>query len=152
MTGNADNHINKKPHILIVQSPYYQHIADYLLQGALAELTMRATYDIIQVAGALEIPAAIAFYADTKKYDGFIALGCVIRGETTHYEIVSNESARGLMDLTIRHKLAIGNGILTVENESQALKRANPREMNKGGGAATACLNMVEHLRLSAIL
>ena len=142
-----------KARLLILEARFYADMCDELAKGAIAALERSgATWDRLAVPGALEVPGAIAMAEASKRYDGYVALGCVLRGETTHYEIVSNESARGLMDLTIRHKLAIGNGILTVENESQALKRANPREMNKGGGAATACLNMVEHLRLSAIL
>lgn len=136
---------NKKPHILIVEAPYYTHISELMLEGVTDALKDKATYDRITVAGALEIPSAIAIYEATKKYDGFVALGCVIRGETTHYEIVSNESARGIMDLTISQKLAIGNGILTVENEDQALRRANMNALNKGGGAALACLDMIAH-------
>lgn len=134
----------KLPHILIVEAPYYQHIADSLKEGAVNVLEKNATYDLISTTGALEIPAVIAVAHETKKYDGYIALGCVIRGETTHYEIVSQESARGLMDLSIKKKIAIGNGILTVENEAQALKRAKINELNKGGDAAKACLTMIE--------
>ena len=136
---------DETPHLLIVEAPYYEHISEYLIEGVLFAIEGQATYDSVKVAGALEIPAAISLYAETQKYDGFIALGCVIRGETTHYEIVSNESARAIMDLTINQKLAIGNGILTVENEDQALKRARMDELNKGGGAAAACLDMIAH-------
>ena len=134
----------KLPHILIVEAPYYQHIAAHLREGAVVALDNKATYDLISTAGALEIPAVIAVAYETKKYDGYIALGCVIRGETTHYEIVSGESARGLMDLGIKKKIAIGNGILTVENEAQALKRAKIDELNKGSDAAKACLRMID--------
>ena len=142
---------DKKPHILIVEAPYYTHISKYMLEGVMDALKDKATYDCISVAGALEIPSAIAIYEETGKYDGFIALGCVIRGETTHYEIVSNESARAIMDLTISQKLAIGNGILTVENEDQALRRARITELNKGGGAAMACLDMIAHKKAAGL-
>lgn len=133
------------PHILIVDAPYYTHIADHLLEGALFSLSGKATYDKINVLGALEIPLAISLYSELDKYDGFIALGCVIRGDTSHYDIVINESARAIMDLTIHKKLAIGNGILTTENEEQALCRAKIDDLDKGGFAAKACLSMIEH-------
>lgn len=142
---------DSNPHILIVEAPYYTHISEYLIEGVLFALEGQATYDRIQVAGALEIPSAVAIYEETKKYDGYIVLGCVIRGETTHYEIVSNESARAIMDLTISQKLAIGNGILTVENEEQALRRARMDDLNKGGGAALACLNMIAHKKAAGL-
>ena len=138
---------DKKPHILIVEAPYYKHISEFLFDGVTETLKDNATYERIEVCGALEIPAAIALYNETGLYNGFIALGCVIRGETTHYEIVSNESARALMDLTINKKMAIGNGILTVENEEQALRRARISDLNKGGGAAEACLDMIMHIK-----
>ena len=95
------------------------------------------------VPGALEIPAAIAMAHATGQFEGYVALGCVIRGETTHYELVSGESCRGLMDLSVRERLAIGNGILTVENQLQALERADPSRQDKGGGAAAAALALV---------
>jgi 6,7-dimethyl-8-ribityllumazine synthase len=130
------------PKILIVEARYYEDISDALLAGATAALTRAgARFEKIAVPGALEIPGAIALAAG--KFDGFVALGCVIRGETTHYDIVSNESARGIMDLTVRERLAIGNGILTCENEEQAWERAKPDRLNKGGGAADACLAMI---------
>ena len=113
---------------LIVEARFYAHLNDLLLQGARA---------------ALEIPAAVALAAETGRYDGFVALGVVIRGETYHFEVVSNESARGLMALTL-DGLPIGNGILTVENEAQALTRARPDEKNKGGEAAMAAIAMLE--------
>ena len=130
------------PKILIVEARYYEDISDALLAGAQAALARAgARVEKIAVPGALEIPGAIAMAA--AKFDGFVALGCVIRGETTHYDIVSNESARGIMDLTVRERLAIGNGILTCENEEQAWERAKPDRLNKGGGAADACLAMI---------
>jgi len=95
------------------------------------------------VPGALEIPPAIAMAATGGQYEAFVALGCVIRGETTHYELVSGESCRGIMDLGVRERLAIGNGILTVENEAQALERAEPAHQDKGGGAAAAALALL---------
>ncbi len=131
--------------ILIVEARFYTKISDLLLQGAKAKLQeMKVEFDVVNVAGALEIPALIAIAAESKKYDGFIALGCVIRGETSHYDIVANESARGLMTLALEKKLAIGNGILTVENEAQALVRADIKQKDKGGFAVGACLQMIE--------
>src|SRR5438874_7588213 len=128
--------------ILIVEARFYSDLADELLKGATDALeAFGATHDVVTVPGALEIPAAVAFAADA--YDGFVALGTVIRGETYHFEIVSNESARGLMELAIGKRLAIGNGILTVEDEAQALVRARAEDGDKGGGAARAALAMV---------
>jgi 6,7-dimethyl-8-ribityllumazine synthase len=137
--------------ILIVEARFYDHLADDLLRGAKAALDAAgAAYDVVTVPGALEIPAAIAFAeegghrpAGVGAYDGYVALGAVIRGETYHFEIVSNESARGIMDLTIGKRLCIGNGVLTVEDEAQALARARPEASDKGGGAARAALAMV---------
>jgi 6,7-dimethyl-8-ribityllumazine synthase len=135
---------NRPPHILVVEARFYDDLADELLRGAAAALEKAgATFDKVTVPGALEIPAAVAMAANTKRYDGYVALGCVIRGETTHYDTVANESARGLMDLSIEHRLAIGNGILTVENDDQAWARARVGELNKGGAAAEAALKMV---------
>ncbi|WP_062212276.1 6,7-dimethyl-8-ribityllumazine synthase [Aureimonas sp. AU12] len=137
------------PHLLIVEARFYDHIADHLLAGAKAHLeSVGATYDVVTVPGALEIPAAIGFAlasADEggRDFDGFVALGCVIRGETYHFEVVSNESSRALMDLSFQEGLAIGNGILTVENEEQALERAMPDRKNKGGGAAETAMTMI---------
>ena len=138
-----------KPNILIVEARYYSHIADYLLDGATAALEAGgASFERVTVPGALEIPPAILFAAKSsegagKTYDGFVALGCVIRGDTYHFEIVSNESARGLMDLGLQHGVCIGNGILTVDNEEQALTRATPTGGDKGGDAARACLSLL---------
>jgi 6,7-dimethyl-8-ribityllumazine synthase len=130
--------------ILIVEARYYHHIADELLAGARGYLAdAGCDVEVATVPGALEIPGAIAMAFEFGDYDGFVALGCVIRGETTHYEIVSGESARGLMDLTL-DGVCLGNGILTVENEAQALARARISEMNKGAGAAEACLALVK--------
>ena len=134
------------PRILIVEAPYYAQIADELMKGAIQALEeVQASYDRVTVPGAFEIPAAIRFAALSKTpYDGYIALGCVIRGETTHYEHVCTESAHGLQSLALEQNLAIGFGILTVENEEQALARARVDKRNKGGEAARACLAMVE--------
>ena len=129
---------------LVVEARFYSGLADELLAGATEALTAAgADFDRVTVPGALEIPAAIAFALDGRiAYDGFVTLGCVIRGETTHYEIVSGESARALMDLSVNRGIALGNGILTVENEEQAWARARRSEQNKGGGAAIAALTM----------
>lgn len=138
-------------HILIVTSPYYTEIADELSKGAKATLDKAgATFEEIHVPGAFEIPAAIRFALDSKKYDGFIALGCVIRGETTHYDYVCGESARGLMELATTHKAAIGYGILTVETIEQAMVRASIHQGNKGKDAAEACLRLIELKKLYA--
>ena len=129
------------PHLLIVEARFYNALADALLDGATAALAAAdASFDVVTVPGALEIPAAISLAAE--QYDGFVALGCVIRGETYHFEVVASESARGLMALTL-DGLAIGNGILTVENEAQAWARANRSEKDKGGEAAKAALAML---------
>jgi 6,7-dimethyl-8-ribityllumazine synthase len=141
----------EKIRILIVEARFYDHLADALLAGAKSVLdAFGAEYEVVTVPGALEIPAAIAFAeegghrpAGAAAYDGYVALGTVIRGETYHFEIVSNESARGIMDLAIGKRLAIGNGILTVEDEAQAWARARAEEGDKGGGAARAALEMV---------
>ncbi|NDW02991.1 6,7-dimethyl-8-ribityllumazine synthase [Jiella pacifica] len=138
-----------KPHILIVEARYYEHVADHLLTGAKAALEeVGATYEVVTVPGALEAPAAIVFALSGADgggtdYDGFVALGCVIRGETFHFDIVAGESARALMSLSVDEGIAIGNGILTVENEEQALVRADPDRKNKGGEAARTALRMV---------
>jgi 6,7-dimethyl-8-ribityllumazine synthase len=136
-----------KPNILIVEARFYSHIANALLDGATAALEAGgANFERIAVPGALEIPPAIAQAARSESgYDGFVALGCVIRGETYHFEIVSNESARGIMDLGVHFGLCIGNGVLTVENEEQALVRASASGGDKGGDAARACLALVNY-------
>jgi len=129
---------------LIVEARFYAHLNDLLLQGTRAALEEAGhVHETITVPGALEIPAAVAMAAETGRYDGFVALGVVIRGETYHFEVVSNESARALMALTL-DGLPIGNGILTVENEAQALTRAKPDEKNKGGEAAKAAIAMFD--------
>ena len=136
----------KGARILIVESRYYADIADALLDGAKREIAKNgAKVDSIVVPGAFEIPGAIALAAGKKgkRYDGYVALGCVIRGETTHYDYVCGESARGLMDLAVQKKLAIGYGIVTVENIEQARARAFTDRGDKGGDAAHACLAMV---------
>jgi len=136
----------KTPHILIIEARFYDELADELVRGAVAELDKRgAGYDRVRVPGVLEIPAAVAMALDSdSEYDGFIALGVVIRGETSHYDVVAGESARALMDLSIIHALALGNGIQTVENADQAWARAKVEQKNKGGGAASACLDMID--------
>jgi 6,7-dimethyl-8-ribityllumazine synthase len=142
---------DNKIRILIVEARFYSDLADELLRGAADALeAYGATYEVVTVPGALEIPAAIAFAeegghrpAGAVRFDGYVALGTVIRGETYHFEVVSNESARGLMELSLGKRLAIGNGILTVEDEAQAWARARASEGDKGGGAARAALTMV---------
>ncbi|WP_421786476.1 6,7-dimethyl-8-ribityllumazine synthase [Hyphobacterium sp.] len=132
--------MNGKPHVLIIVAPYYKDVSAALLTGAQAALS-EAEVEIVEVPGALEIPGAIASAVKSRtRFDGYVALGCVIRGETSHYDYVAGESARALMDLTLEG-IAIGNGILTVENRDQAMKRAGERD--KGGDAARACLAMI---------
>lgn len=133
---------------LIVEARFYTDIGDAMAAGAVLEFEKAGVeYDRLEVPGALEIPATIAMAASSAKqhYDGYVALGCVIRGETYHFEVVSNESSRAIMDLTVQQGLAIGNGILTVENEEQAWERADPKRKNKGGDAARAALTMAKH-------
>ena len=127
--------------ILIVEARFYAHLNDLLLAGAKAALSGHDV-DVVTVPGALEIPGAVALAAETGRYDAYVALGIVIRGETFHFEIVAGESARGLMALTL-DGLAVGNGILTVEDEAQALARADPAQKDKGGEAAKAALAML---------
>jgi 6,7-dimethyl-8-ribityllumazine synthase len=128
---------------LIVEARFYYHLNDLLIEGAKAALDEAGhKYEVVTVPGALEIPGAIALAAESGRYDGFVAIGVVIRGETYHFEVVSNESARGLMALSM-DAIAIGNGILTVENEAQALTRAKPTEKDKGGEAAKAAIAML---------
>ena len=131
-------------HVLIVEARFYDHLNDMLVAGARAAIEAAGhTHDSVTVPGALEVPGAIALASDSDRYDAFVALGVVIRGETYHFEIVSNESARGIMALTL-DGLAIGNGILTTENEAQAIVRADPAQLDKGGGAAQAALAMLD--------
>jgi len=148
--------MNERPKILIVEGRFYDRIADALLEGATSTLAaFEADHDLVTVPGALEVPIAIAMADEAGhraagvRYDGYVALGCVIRGETTHYETVAAESARGLMELGLQRRVAIGNGILTVEDEEQAWARAKPSEGDKGGAAARACLELV---RLKQVL
>ncbi len=129
--------------VLIVEARYYAHLNDLLLAGARAALEAGGHgYETVTVPGALEVPGAVALAAESGRYDAFVALGVVIRGETYHFEIVAGESARALMALSL-DGLAIGNGILTVETEAQALERADPARGDKGGGAARAALAML---------
>lgn len=137
--------LHRKPYLLIVEARFYSGISDALLAGAIGVLReAKADYDIVTVPGALEIPAAISFSERNSRtaYDAYVALGCVIRGDTYHFEIVANNACRALMDLTTLRHLAIGNGILTVENEQQAWERAKQDKKNKGGFAAEAALCM----------
>ena len=142
--------LDEKIRVLIVEGRFYNDLSDELLKGAADAITaFGAEYDVVTVPGALEIPAVIALAEEGghrpagAHYDGYVALGAVIRGETYHFEIVAGESARGLMDLAIGRKLAIGNGILTVETEDQAWSRARVSEGDKGGFAARACLDVI---------
>ena len=130
-------------HFLIVEARFYDHLNDMLIAGARAVLEDAGhSADVLTVPGALEIPGAIATVSESGRYDGFVAIGVVIRGETYHFEIVAGESARGIMALTM-DGLAIGNGVLTVENEEQALVRADPKQKDKGGEAAKAALALL---------
>jgi 6,7-dimethyl-8-ribityllumazine synthase len=139
----------KSARILVVEARYYDDIADALLAGAKKALhEAGALFDCISVPGSLEIPTAIAIALDAaqkkrRPYDGAVALGCVIRGETIHFEIVSHESARGLLDLSVARGIPIGNGIITVENEAQAKARVSVDDQDKGGGAVRAALTLV---------
>ena len=129
------------PHLLIIEARFYAAIADLLLAGATRALEAEgASFETITVPGALEIPAAVRIALDAGGFDAFIALGCVIRGETSHYDIVASESARGLMDLALRRGALIGNGILTTDSGAQAHVRADPEGKDKGGAAARAAL------------
>lgn len=140
---NAPTFDKIKPHLMIVVSPYYQQVTANLLSGAKDTITNSgATFEVIEVPGALEIPSAIYIASRSFEFDGFVALGCVIRGETTHYETVCNDSSHALQLLGLRG-LCIGNGILTVENSAQADVRADPDKQNKGGGAAMAALHLI---------
>ncbi|NBC34600.1 MAG: 6,7-dimethyl-8-ribityllumazine synthase [Alphaproteobacteria bacterium] len=149
--AQGDRVPGRPPHILVVEARFYEDIADELVRGATAALQAAgASLERMAVPGAFEIPAAIRFAVaamerdpDRHRFDGYLALGCVIRGETTHYDYVCGESARGLQDLAVRHGLAIGYGILTCETRQQALVRARVADKDKGGDAARACLAMV---------
>jgi 6,7-dimethyl-8-ribityllumazine synthase len=137
--------MTRPPHILLVEAPYYAHISDLLRRGAGRALAAAgATHETISVPGAFEIPAAIGMVARASdRFDGFVALGCVIRGETTHYDHICAECARGLQDLAVRDGVAIGFGVLTVENEAQAIARASAEHRDKGGEAVRACLALI---------
>jgi 6,7-dimethyl-8-ribityllumazine synthase len=129
---------------LLVEARFYPHLNDMLLQGARRAIEAAGhKHEVLTVPGALEVPGAIAFAARSGRFCAFVALGVVIRGETYHFEIVSNESARGLLVLTLQG-YAIGNGILTVENEAQAIARCDPAQMDKGGGAARAAIALYD--------
>ena len=151
--------MSETPHLLIVESRYYEDVAAELLSGATAALEAAgASSERIEVPGAFEIPAAIRmairsmdFYAGRRRFDGYIALGCVIRGETSHYDYICTESARKLQDLAVNYTLALGYGILTCETHDQAMERAAVNRKDKGGDAARACLAMIgvkQHFRL----
>jgi 6,7-dimethyl-8-ribityllumazine synthase len=137
------------PHLLIIDARFYEDLADELVQGAVAALeSAGATHERVSVPGAFEVPAALSMALEAMdegeaRYDGFVLLGCVIRGETSHYDIVAGESARAIMDLATGEALAVGYGILTVDNREQAWARARVDGLNKGGGAAEAALAMV---------
>ncbi|MEM1343535.1 MAG: 6,7-dimethyl-8-ribityllumazine synthase [Pseudomonadota bacterium] len=137
-------HFAVAPRVLIVAAPFYRRLADQLIAGARATLEQAgATHELAEVPGALEIPTAIHLAAAARRFDAYVALGCVIRGETTHYETVCNDSSRGLMLLGVERGLAIGNGILTCETMAQAEVRADPEQADKGGGAAAAALHLL---------
>ena len=138
--------MSRAPHLLLVEAPYYAHIAALLRAGAERAIAAAgATSETVAVPGAFEIPAAIALAAKAAtRFDGFVALGCVIRGETTHYDHICAETARSLQDLMVRDGIAAGYGILTVENEAQALVRAAPDGRDKGGEAVRACLALID--------
>ena len=134
---------DKPVKLLIVVAPFYRDIADQMIAGATAEIEASGgSYEIAEVPGALEIPTAIGIAERLTNFDGYVALGCVVRGETTHYDTVCNDSSRAITLLGLQG-LCIGNGILTVENMAQAEARANPEKMNKGAGAAAAALHLV---------
>ena len=139
--------IDKKK-ILLVCSPYYKDITNNLIKGASDLLKSNSVdYKILNVPGALEVAPAIKLVLDKAQkksvFDGFVALGCVIKGETYHFEIVANESSRALTNLSINYSIPIGNGILTVSNKDQAIRRSDPNQLNKGAGAALACLSLI---------
>ncbi|MBZ9759304.1 6,7-dimethyl-8-ribityllumazine synthase [Mesorhizobium sp. CA8] len=147
--GKAFIRPKAKAHLLIVEARFHDDLADALLDGATGALEEAgATYDVVTVPGSLEIPAVITFALDGAAeggthYDGFVALGTVVRGDTYHFDIVANESSRALMDLSVQEAIAIGNGILTTENDAQAWARARKTEGDKGGFAARAALTMI---------
>ena len=149
MAGTETHYVLPRPvfdkpvKILIVVAPYYKDIADDLVAGAKAEVeTAGGTWDLVEVPGALEVPTAISIADRQSNFDGYVALGCVIRGETTHYDTVCNDSSRAIQMMGLQG-LCIGNGILTVENRDQAVVRADTAQQNKGGGAAAAALHLI---------
>lgn len=149
MAANENHYVLPRPafsepvKLLIVVAPYYRDIADHLVAGAKAEIEAAGgTWDLIEVPGALEVPTAIAISERMSNFDGYVALGCVIRGETTHYDTVCNDSSRALQLMGLQG-ICIGNGILTVENKDQAMVRADHQGQNKGGGAAAAALHLI---------
>jgi 6,7-dimethyl-8-ribityllumazine synthase len=147
--GKAFVRPTRKAHVLIIEARFHDDLADALLDGATGALEEAgATYEVVTVPGSLEIPAVISFALDAAaaggtSYDGFVALGTIIRGDTYHFDIVANESSRALMDLSVQESACIGNGILTVENDAQAWVRARKNEGDKGGFAARAALTMI---------
>ena len=149
MAGNETHYILPRPvfqkpvKLLIVVAPYYRDIADHMIAGAKAEIEATdGTWDLVDVPGALEVPTAISIADRKSNFDGYVALGCVIRGETTHYDTVCNDSSRALQLMGLQG-LCIGNGILTVETRDQAVVRADPAQQNKGAGAAAAALHLI---------
>ncbi len=145
--------MNEKPHIMVIEARFYEDLADELAKGAVAAIEQaEGTYERFAVPGALEIPGAIQIAIKSmevratarRRYDGYVALGCVIRGETTHYDHVCTESIHGLQELVLRYTLALGMGIITCENRDQAWARASVAKLNLGGRAARACLRMLE--------
>jgi 6,7-dimethyl-8-ribityllumazine synthase len=144
--------MTEQPHVMIAVARFYEDIADELVRGATAALqSAGATWEIVEVPGAFEIPAAIStavrsleFVGARRRFDGYVALGCVIRGETSHYDYVCGETARALQDLAVKYCLALGFGLLTVENREQAEERAGVDRRNKGGEAARVCLSMID--------
>jgi len=147
--GKRDSSVRKGARVLVVEARYYDDIADALLAGAMKALREAgAEVEVVSVPGSLEIPGAIAIAVEAgrrkhRAYDGAVALGCVIRGDTIHFEIVSQQSARGLMELAIAQRFPIGNGIITVDTEAQAWARARAEEQDKGGDAARAALALI---------
>jgi len=147
--GKAFSRPKAKAHLLIIEARFHDDLADALLEGATTALDEAgATYDVVTVPGSLEIPAVITFALDGAAeggtdYDGFVALGTIIRGDTYHFDIVANESSRALMDLSVQESICVGNGILTTENDAQAWARARRTEGDKGGFAARAALTMI---------
>ena len=142
----------QKPHVLLVESSYHEDVGDLLKSGASHVLNNAGvTFETVDVPGAFEIPAAIIYAVKSldfdpvrRRFDGYIALGCILKGQTNHHEIIGNESARALQEITLRYALAVGNGILTCDTHEQAVLRAQPDGFDRGGAAAEACLRMVE--------